>query len=143
MVIIGGIVYYNFKNQSNFKLRYVLRYFTFISFSFCPTIQIINKLMVVLIAGVVKLVDALDSKSSILRDVSVRARPSVQSWNPFLIEGVFIYLLIDMVSQITHDFPISGYIFRDTVVGTITRVSEIIPQPHTIHSYPSLQTNIY
>ncbi|SVA46850.1 uncharacterized protein METZ01_LOCUS99704 [marine metagenome] len=34
--------------------------------------------MAVLIAGVVKLVDALDSKSSILRDVSVRARPSVQ-----------------------------------------------------------------
>ena len=94
--------------------------------------------MAVLIAGVVKLVDALDSKSSILRDVSVRARPSVQTWNPFLIEGVFFYLLIPIIHQITHDSPNSGYIFRDTVVGTIARASEVIPQPHTIYSYPSL-----
>ena len=50
--------------------------------------------MAVLIAGVVKLVDALDSKSSILRDVWVRDPPSAQIGNPFLIEGVFVYRLM-------------------------------------------------
>ena len=49
-----------------------------LKFSFCAAIYFINKLNTLLLAEVVKLVDALDSKSSILRDVSVRARPSVQ-----------------------------------------------------------------
>ena len=38
---------------------------------------------------------------------------------------------------------IIGYNYMDTVVGTIARVRLTNPQPHTICSYPSLQTNIY
>ena len=38
---------------------------------------------------------------------------------------------------------IIGYNYMDTVVGTIARVSEVIPQPHIIYSYPSLKTIIY
>ena len=38
---------------------------------------------------------------------------------------------------------IIGYNYMDTVVGADARVSEVIPQPHTIYFNPSLQTNIY
>ena len=33
--------------------------------------------------------------------------------------------------------------FGTQVVGTIAGVSEVNPQPHTIYSNPSLQSNIY
>ena len=64
------------------------------NFSFCPAIYFINKLIALLFAEVVKLVDALDSKSSILRGVWVQVPPSAQRENPLLIEGVFVYRLM-------------------------------------------------
>ena len=68
--------------------------FYFSQFSFCPAFYFINKLNVLLFAEVVKLVDALDSKSSILRGVWVQVPPSAQRENPFLIEGVFLWRLV-------------------------------------------------
>ena len=52
--------------------------FYFSQFSFCPAFYFINKLNVLLFAEVVKLVDALDSKSSFLREVRVRFPSSAQ-----------------------------------------------------------------
>ena len=78
MVIIGGILYDNFKSVSNRKLIFICKNNCLINFSFCPAIYFINKLNALHFAEVVKLVDALDSKFSILRDVRVRFPPSAQ-----------------------------------------------------------------
>ena len=73
------------------------------------------------------MVDTLDSKSSISNDVRVRASSSAHTENPFLIEGVLFPILIPMNHQISHDSPISGYIFRDTVVLMVAGAGEITP----------------
>ena len=78
MVIIGGILYNNFKSLSNRKLIFICKNICVHNFSFCPVIYFINKLNALLLAEVVKLVDALDSKSSILRGVWVQVPPSAQ-----------------------------------------------------------------
>ena len=82
MVIIRWILYYNFKSVSNRKLIFICKNICVHNFSFCPAIYFINKLNALLLAEVVKLVDALDSKSSILRDVWVRDPPSAQRETP-------------------------------------------------------------
>ena len=78
MVIIGGILYNNFKSVSNRKLIFICKNICVYNFSFCPAIYFINKLNALLFAEVVKLVDALDSKSSFLRGVWVQVPPSAQ-----------------------------------------------------------------
>ena len=67
---------------SNYHLSKSKLYFR--KFSFCPAFYFINKLNALLFAEVVKLVDALDSKSSFLRKVWVRDPPSAQHQNPRL-----------------------------------------------------------
>ena len=78
MVIIGGILYNNFKSVSNRKLIFIWKNICVMNFSFCPAIYFINKLNALLFAEVVKLVDALDSKSSIRKGVWVQVPPSAQ-----------------------------------------------------------------
>ena len=78
MMIIEWILYYNFKSASNCKLTFLFKKNCFLCFSFCPAFYFSNKLNALLIAEVVKLVDALDSKFSFLREVRVRFPPSAQ-----------------------------------------------------------------
>ena len=78
MMIIEWILYYNFKSASNCKLTFLFKKNCFLCFSFCPAFYFSNKLNALLIAEVVKLVDALDSKSSIRKGVGVRAPSSAQ-----------------------------------------------------------------
>ena len=100
--------------------------------------------MTVLIAGVVKLVDALDSKSNFLREVSVRARPSVQSQNPLRnCWGFFFALNRFGATWLTTLIQFKGYILRDTVVETIEGAMHTHPYPHIIISHPPLQPNNY
>ena len=100
--------------------------------------------MVVLIAGVVKLVDALDSKSSFLREVSVRARPSVQSQNPLRNCWGFFFALnrfgATWLTTLIHHY---GYFSMDTVVGTIEGVRHTIPYQHIFIPHSLLKPNNY
>ena len=74
-----GFITAAIKSVSNCKLSFLLKNNCLLNFSFCPVIYFINKLNALLLAEVVKLVDALDSKSSFLREVWVRAPPSAQT----------------------------------------------------------------
>ena len=57
-------------------------------------------------AEVAKLVDALDSKSSELRFVPVRVRPSAPDKNIYKRSDIYCYLLVNNISRAPHtDIP--------------------------------------
>ena len=86
----------------------------------------------------------MDSKSSFLREVSVRARPSVQAQSPLRnCWGFFFALNRFGATWLTTLIQFGGYILVDTVVETNARVRHTTPQLEMFIYHSPLKPNNY